>query len=352
MTALASVPVATAHREDDIETNSNKKWGNVVLLTSRKIGIVMSGAALVTLTLAGCGATNNSTTGSGSGGGSSNASTSGSNATSNQTSTAPSTESKKLTIGYVDWSEDVATSYLWKNILDQKGYDVTLTSMSDAGPLFAGLSKGGLDVFFDTWLPTTHKKYIEQFGSNLVELGKWYEGGTKIGFVVPQYVYDKGIHSIADLNAHASEFGNQIVGIDPGAGEMAAAKNAVKDYGLKLKLTASSSAAMLSVLKSDYAKKKPVVVTLWSPHWAFTAYKLKYLADPKGDFGKAGWIQTEANKDWASKNPTVAGYLKNFKLTPTQLGSLELDINNASSKDAGVQKWIKDNQSVINAWFK
>lgn len=309
------------------------------MLRSRKIGFVLSGAAMVSLLLAGCGSTN--TTGSSAG-----------NNTSSQTGTAPSTGSKNITIGYVDWAEDVATSYLWKDLLTQKGYHVTLTSMSDAGPLFAGLSKGGLNVFLDTWLPTTHKAYIQQFGSNLVDLGKWYEGGTTIGFVVPKYVYDSGIHSIADLNAHASEFGNQIVGIDPGAGEMAIAKKAVQDYGLKLHLTASSSAAMLTVLQKDYAAKKPVVVTLWSPHWAFTKYKLKYLSDPKGVFGKAGWIQTEANKKWAAKNPAVVGWFKNFKLTPQQLGSLELDINSASSKNAGVEKWIKNNQSVVNSWFQ
>ncbi|QSO51911.1 glycine betaine ABC transporter substrate-binding protein [Alicyclobacillus curvatus] len=308
-------------------------------MRSRKIGFVLSGAAMLSLLLAGCGSTNT-------------ASSSGGNDTSNQTGAAPSTGSKNVTIGYVDWSEDVATSYLWKDLLTQKGYHVTLTSMSDAGPLFAGLSKGGLDVFLDTWLPTTHKHYMQQFGSNLVDLGKWYAGGTKIGFVVPKYVYDSGIHSIADLNAHASEFGNQIVGIDPGAGEMAAAKKVVQDYGLNLNLTASSSAAMLTVLQKDYAAKKPVVVTLWSPHWAFTKYQLKYLSDPKGDFGSAGWIQTEANKTWAGANPTVAGWLKNFKLSPQQLGSLELDINNASSKNAGVQKWIQDNQSLVNTWFK
>jgi len=265
------------------------------------------------------------------------------------TSQSGSAGAKTITIGYVNWDEDVATSYLWKDLLTQKGYQVQLQSL-DAGPLFSGLSEGGLDLFFDTWLPVTHQVYLSRYGHNLVNLGKWYEGQTQEGFVVPKYMTD--VNSISDLKQHATEFGNQIVGIDPGAGEMQLAAKAVSDYGLNLQLVQSSSPAMLSSLEKAYSQHKPIVVTLWSPHWAFAKYQLKYLSDPKGDFGKQGWIQTEANKDFANANPTVAGWIRNFKLTPEQLGTLEEDINQAKSKDAGVAKWIHDNQSLVDSWFK
>lgn len=304
--------------------------------TAKKTVYSVASAALIAALVAGCGTTGGTnTTGT------------------NQTGSTPAASgSKNVTIGYVDWSEDVATSYLWKDLLTQKGYNVNLKSITDAGPLFLGLSEGGVDVFFDTWLPTTHKAYMQKYGSKLVNLGKWYQGVTKEGFVVPTYV--KNVNSIADLQTHASEFGGQIIGIDPGAGEMKLAANAVKDYGLtNMHLVQSSSPAMLTQLEKDYKEKKPIVVTLWSPHWAFTKYKLKYLPDPKGDFGGSGWIQTEANKKWASGNPTVTGWLKNFKMTPQQLGTLEEDINQDSSNpDKGVQKWIAANQSVINTWFQ
>ncbi len=302
----------------------------------QKIGFTLSSVALTGMMLVGCSNTPNPS------GGASN--------TDNQTtaSTNPSSTGKTVAIGYVNWDEDVATSYLWKNLLSSKGYNVELKSL-EAGPLFAGLSEGGADVFFDTWLPVTHKTYMDHYGSELTNLGKWYQGQTEEGFVVPTYMKD--VFTIADLNKHTSEFGNQIIGIDPGAGEMALAQKAVSDYGVHLKLVQSSSPAMLSTLEKAYKAHQPVVVTLWSPHFAFAKYQLKYLADPKGDFGKAGWIQTEANTKWVNANPQVSGWLKNFKLTPNQLGTLEEDINNASSKDAGVTKWIQDNQSVVDGWF-
>lgn len=298
----------------------------------KKTGVFVSTIALAGVALAGCGTANNATNTTGGSGGSAN---------------------KNVTIGYVTWAEDVATTYLWKDLLTQKGYNVTLQNVQP-GPLFLSLSKqGGVDVFFDTWLPHTHKQYMDEYKSKLTNLGKWYQGSTQIGLVVPKYVYDSGITSIADLNKNASKFSNQIVGISPGSGEMQTLKNTVvKDYGLKLKVVDGSEAAMLSSLKKAEQSKQDVVVTLWSPHWAFAKWQLKYLKDPKGAFGSKGWIQTEANTQWVKGHPTIAKYLKNFKLTPQQLGTLEEDINNASSKEAGVQKWVKANQSLVNSWFK
>jgi glycine betaine/proline transport system substrate-binding protein len=48
----------------------------------------------------------------------------------------------------------------------------------------------------------------------------------------------------------------------------------------------------------------------------------------------------------------VSQWIKNFKLTPQQLGSLEEDINSGPSKDQGVKKWISDNQDLVNSWLK
>ena len=49
---------------------------------------------------------------------------------------------------------------------------------------------------------------------------------------------------------------------------------------------------MLAELKRAYAKKEPIVVTLWSPHWAYSDYELKKLKDPKGAWGKGDGVHT------------------------------------------------------------
>ncbi len=50
------------------------------------------------------------------------------------------------------WDEGVATSWLWKTILEDEGYSVEL-EYADPAPVFEGLSSGDYDFTTDVWLP-------------------------------------------------------------------------------------------------------------------------------------------------------------------------------------------------------
>lgn len=301
---------------------------------TKKLGWTLSIAAVAGFVLTGCGTSGNNTTKTG--------------------STGNGSSDKNITIGYTSWAEDVAVTEVWKQVLEKKGYKVHATELQN-GEVFQSMAKGGansVNVDFDVWLPVTDATYKQKFGDKLTNLGQWYQGPVKIGLVVPKYVYDSGITSVAQLNANASKFGNQIVGIDAGSGEMnTLSKKVVPGYGLKLKVAGGSSASMLASLKRAELAKTPVVVTLWSPHWAFSKWNLKYLKDPKGLFGKSEHIQTDANKAWASSHPTLTKWIGNFKLTSAQLGKLEIDINN-DGQTKGAQEWIAKNQTLVNSWTK
>ena len=71
---------------------------------------------------------------------------------------------------------------------------------------------------------------------------------------------------------------------------MQASETAISDYGLKMELVSGSSAAMTASLKKALDSKEWIVVTLWSPHWAFNRWDLKYLDDPKGAYGDADHV--------------------------------------------------------------
>lgn len=272
------------------------------------------------------------------------------NTSSSPNSGAGNGQAGTVTIGYVPWAEDIAVSNLWKVILENKGYTVNL-KQSDAGPLFSGLANGQLDVFLDAWLPNTHQAYWDKYNNQLDDYGVWYQGDAKIGLAVPTYVQD--VNSIADLEVHKSEFNGVITGIDAGAGEMKTVQEKViPQYGLSLKLQSSSEAAMLSALDKAYQAKQPIVVTGWSPHWMFTKWQLKYLQDPKGAMGGAEQIHVLASKSFHTKDAQVAGWLKNFKMTDQQLGTLESYIaDQGMDPAAAAQKWIGENQSVADAWL-
>lgn len=248
---------------------------------------------------------------------------------------------KKVTIAYVNWAEGVAMTHLSKVLLEREGYTVDLKN-ADVAPVFAAVAGGDADVFLDTWMPVTHKEYIDKFGAKLEMLGTNFKN-ARIGLVVPDYVK---INSIDELNANAGMFDGKIVGIDAGAGIMNKAEAAVKDYGLKLELQSASEAAMLAILKKSIDAKQPIVITGWSPHYIFSTYKLKFLNDPKGVFGAVESIQTVANKDFVTANPQVTAFFRNFQLDDAELGSLMAAMESNNEEKAAVEKWLTEHAEL------
>jgi glycine betaine/proline transport system substrate-binding protein len=256
---------------------------------------------------------------------------------------------KEITIGYIPWDEGIASTFLWKEILEERGYKVTTTQYA-AGPLYTGLATGQVDFQTDSWLPTTHAEYWKKYGKQLDDLGSWY-GSTSLELTVPSYVKD--VNSLADLKTHASEFGGKITGIEPSAGMMGLLKTKVlKEYGLQgsYDVVDGSTPAMLAELKRAYAKKQPIVVTLWSPHWAYSDYGLKKLKDPKNAWGKGDGVHTVARKGFAADNPDVGKWLKDFRMTEAQLTGLEAQIQKSGKGEEqdAVRTWLKQHPGLVD----
>ncbi|PSL46172.1 glycine betaine/proline transport system substrate-binding protein [Chitinophaga niastensis] len=253
---------------------------------------------------------------------------------------------KKITIAYVNWAEGVAMTQLAKSILEKKGYAVTLKN-ADVAPVFAAVAGGDADVFLDTWMPVTHKSYMETFGQKVTVLNTNFEG-AKIGLVVPDYV---DIKSIDDLNAAQAKFGGNIVGIDAGAGIMGKAEDAARAYNLDYQLQSSSEAAMMATLKKNIDEKMPVVVTGWAPHWMFSRYKLRFLEDPKKIFGETEKIQTIANNEFSVTDTVAVNFFRKFKLNSEQLGSLMGALADADGREeAAIADWISKNANLVKEW--
>ncbi|MFF9584859.1 ABC transporter permease/substrate binding protein [Streptomyces achromogenes] len=258
---------------------------------------------------------------------------------------------KEIRIGYIPWDEGIASTFLWQEILRERGFKVSTTQYA-AGPLYTGLATGQLDFQTDSWLPTTHAEYWKKYGGQLDDLGKWY-GPTSLELSVPSYVKD--VNSLADLKEHASEFDGKIIGIEPSAGMMSLLKSTVlKEYGLQgtYDVVDGSTPAMLAELKRAYARHQPVLVTLWSPHWAYSDYDLKKLEDPKGAWGKGDGVHTLARKGFTADNPLVGRWLKDFSMTEEQLTGLEARIQKAGKgkEQDAVRGWLRDHPGLVDKW--
>ncbi len=259
-------------------------------------------------------------------------------------------DKKELTIGvFAGWDEGIAVSSLWERILEKKGYDVTLTT-ADAAPVFTGVSTGDFDMTMDVWLPETHAQYLDKYGDKIQELGTWNEN-AKLTIAVNE---DADITSLDELADKADMFNNRIVGIDPGAGLTKATQDRViPQYGLeKMDFVTSSTTAMLTELKKSTTAGENILVTLWRPHWAYDAFPLKDLEDPKGTLGTAEAISAYGSMTFKEDFPALAGWMKDFKMDDDLLFSLENAMfNGTDTQDYGpiIDKWISENQEWVDS---
>lgn len=255
----------------------------------------------------------------------------------------------ELKIGYVNgWDDSVATSHLAAEVLQSKlNYTVKLQPVEPA-IMWQGVARGDLDVTLTAWLPATHGEYLEKMKDKVVVLGTNYQG-AKIGLVVPEYVEAK---SIEDLNQYSDAFDGKITGIDAGAGIMRRTEDAIKQYGLDLRLMPSSGPAMTTALTRAEKAKEPIVVTGWIPHWMFAKWKLRFLEDPKKVFGDEEHVDTVANPALAEKAPEAVSFLKKFNWNAEEVGEVMLAIRDGAKPDAAARDWVKNNPERVASWLE
>ena len=258
-------------------------------------------------------------------------------------------DAQDLSIAVVfGWDEGIAVSVLWEAILEEKGYDVSL-DYADIGPVYAGLSTGDYDVFMDSWLPNTHASYIDEYGDDITELGAWNSEGRNTIAVNA----DAPIDSLDELAENADLFGNTIVGTDPGAGlTKMTEESVIPQYGLEgMEYSLSSAPAMLTELKAATDAGENIVVTLWQPHWAYDAFPIKTLEDPKGAMGEAEQMTSFSRMDLEDDAPQATEWISNFEIDLETLTSLESALLVDYTGDdyaEPVAAWMEENRDWVD----
>ncbi|MCF8333981.1 MAG: glycine betaine ABC transporter substrate-binding protein [Bacteroidales bacterium] len=256
------------------------------------------------------------------------------------------TQDKEISVLYPNWAEGIAFTHLAKVALEDKGYDVKVTPL-EPGPIYASLAKGDADLFFDAWLPHTHKDYWEKYGDQLVKLGESFSNGTT-GLVVPEYV--DFVESIANLNEYKEKFNGKIIGIGSGAGIHANTEKAIEEYNLDFKQVTSSGPAMVASLKKAVNEKKPIIITGWKPHHKWNKYDLKYLEDPKDIYPK-DVCAILSRKGFKDDYPKVAKFASNFNLKEKELYSLMNDIKEEGDALTAAKAWYKDHKALVDGFY-
>lgn len=256
-------------------------------------------------------------------------------------------ESKgNITLSYVTWDTEIASTNLIAEVLRQAGYTVETTPLDNA-IMWSSVATNEADAMVGAWLPNTHAPQYEQYGDQMEDLGPNLEGAIT-GLTVPTYMED--VNSIEDLSDEANQ---TITGIEPGAGVVAAAEDAVGAYSNLQGWTVqtSSSGAMTTELGTSIANEEDIVITGWSPHWMFQEYDLKYLEDPQGVFGEGETINTMVRQGLQDDMPEAYQILDNFYWEVADMESVMAEINDGADPQTAAQAWIEENQETVDQWL-
>ncbi|WP_298040769.1 glycine betaine ABC transporter substrate-binding protein [uncultured Microbacterium sp.] len=266
-------------------------------------------------------------------------------ATGNDTAGGDSTGAEKgtVTLGYLpSWTDSLSTSFLLKNQIEKLGYTVELQTLTEAGPLYTGLSEGDIDIYPSAWIDVAQKGYWDRFSDDLEDLGAYYTEASGM-LAVPSYV---DIDSIADLKGQGERFDGKIYTIEPGSGAATFAEESLLPfYGLdeEYDLVTSSTPAMLTVLQEAISKQEDIVVTLWRPFWVTDVFDIKELDDVDDGYGEPEGLHFIAHEEFSGEYPDAAELVSSITLDDEQYSTLENMVVNEygeGQEAEAVEAWL------------
>lgn len=250
-----------------------------------------------------------------------------------------------INLSYVTWDTEIASTNVMAEVLRQAGYTVEITPLDNA-IMWSSVATGEADAMVGAWLPNTHAPQFEQYGDQMEDLGPNLEG-AQLALTVPAYM---DVDSIADLTDEANQ---TITGIEPGAGVVASAEEAVEVYDnlSDWQVLTSSSGAMTTELGTSIANEEEIVITGWTPHWMYQSYDLKNLEDPEGVMGEAETINTMVRTGLQEEMPEAYQILDNFYWEMGDMESVMMAINDGVDPQAAAQAWVDENQDTVDEWL-
>lgn len=257
----------------------------------------------------------------------------------------------------VGWTDISATTAVSKELLTGLGYHPTRDMLS-VPITFQAEAKGDIDVFQGIWIPTMTKMVGPYLDKHQIDIVRTNLTGAKYTLAVPQYVYDAGVHSFADIARFADKFHHRAYGVEAGNGGNRAIQKMIdnKAFGLgDFELIASSESGMLSQVKRAIAHKDWIVFLGWEPHPMNTHYQIQYLKGGEGYFGPnygGAVVKTGVRHGYTDECPNVGQLLSNLKFTLEQENQMmDRILNKKENASTAAHAWLKAHPEAIKPWL-
>ena len=263
---------------------------------------------------------------------------------------------QKVTFSDPGWTDIGATNGITTTLLEALGYQ-TQVFLLGVPVGFESLKSGEVDLFMGNWMPA-QTGFIDQYKEDIDQVRTNLEG-VKFTLAVPEFVYDAGVQSFADLQKFESKFRSKIYGIEAGA---PANQNLQKmidtnDFGLgDWKVVESGEQAMLTQVNRSVRRDKFIVFLGWEPHPMNVNFDLKYLSGGDKYFGPnygGATIHTLSRKGYSQECSNVGKLVQNLQFSLTMENEIIGEVlNNAQNPKVAAKAWLTENPQVLDSWLE
>ncbi|MBZ4023450.1 glycine/betaine ABC transporter substrate-binding protein [Rhodobacter sp. TJ_12] len=253
------------------------------------------------------------------------------------------------------WTDLALTSAVTQVLLEGMGHE-TKTDILGIPVIYQSMERGDLDVFMGYWDPAMETYFNAYRENGTIETVQTNLEGAKFTWAVPSYVYEAGVHSFADLAAHAEQFDKTLYGIEPGSNEIMLDIVAKDAFGLgDWEVKESSEQGMLSQVEREVRRDNWIVFLAWAPHPMNTNFDIAYLEGGDDYYGPnfgGATVSTQVRQGYLSECPQVGKLLKQltFDVALESEGMGYILDEGLSPKDAA-RKLIGHHPEVLERWL-
>jgi len=280
-----------------------------------------------------------------------------------------------------DWTGQFITSKIMGEVLKKAGYNVEYVQ-ADYLAQFAGLKTGDLTLAMEIWATTGQEALNEAVASGKVEnLG---ETGmlAKEEWWFPEYMKEKcpGLPDWTALKEPACAEAFSTPETAPKGRYLSGPvtwggfdEERVEALGLDFEVVhAGTDAALFAELESAYQRQAPIMLWIYSPHWAPAKYKGEWVAFPEYEpacYTDPAWgINPDATHDcgkphgpiwkagWAGikdKWPGAYKAIKAFNLSSDEMNAMVAAVDlDGKEVDAVVADWVAKNEDRWKTWIE
>jgi glycine betaine/proline transport system substrate-binding protein len=269
--------------------------------------------------------------------------------------TAAHADDQTLDFGVPAWPGITVKTAIAEQLLNPLGYE---TSTKEIGlqVIYQGIESGDIDAFLGAWLPAQREMFDPRKESGvLIDVANNVDG-AQMTLAVPEYLYESGIQSFADLDENREQFEGEIYGFGAGSAASEILHNAIDNdtWGLgDWQVVDTSEVGMLSAARDAISREEPIVWVGWTPHWMNLELPMRYLEDPEDLFGENNGesdVLTLLRSDYAEANPNVVTFFEQFTFSAEEqswmiqaFGQEEQDLADVA------EQWINDHPERIEA---